>query len=132
MKTRPYILVVDDNREMSKMLNRTLELEGYAVSTASDGKAALALMEERNPDLIILDITMPEVDGFQVLELLRERHNTPVIMLSARREPILLQKALILGADDYISKPFRPLVLIARIRAKLRRAKISTAQTYSS
>jgi len=129
---RTHIMVVDDDRDLLKIINRTLELEGYAVSTATDGKAALALVEERNPDLIILDIMMPEVDGFQVLELLRERYNTPVIMLSARREPVLLQKALVLGADDYISKPFRPVVLVARIRAKLRRAKVSATQTYNS
>jgi len=124
MKNCPHIMVVDDDPEMLKIINRTLELEGYAVSTATDGRTALALLEERSPDLVILDIIMPELDGFQILKLLRERTNVPVIMLTARHEPILVQKALGLGADDYIKKPFRPIVLIARIRAKLRRVRV--------
>jgi len=132
MKNHPHILVVDDDQDLLRIIARTLELEGYSVSTATDGQAALALMEERNPNLILLDIMMPEIDGFQVLELLREHNNTPVIMLSARREPILVQKALVLGADDYIKKPVRPIVLVARIRAKLRQAKVSTAQKNNS
>ncbi len=129
MKNCPHIMVVDDNQDMLKIINRTLELEGYTVITASDGQAALALLEEHSPDLVILDIMMPETDGFQVLELLRERSNVPVIMLTARREPLLVQKALLLGADDYIKKPFRPLVLVARVRAKLRRAKVGSHTT---
>ena len=129
MKNCPHIMVVDDNQDMLKIINRTLELEGYTVITASDGRAALALLEEHSPDLIILDIMMPETDGFQVLQLLRERSNVPVIMLTARREPLLVQKALLLGADDYIKKPFRPLVLVARVRAKLRRAKVGSHTT---
>ncbi|GAI33549.1 unnamed protein product [marine sediment metagenome] len=124
MKNCPHIMVVDDDPEMLKIINRTLELEGYAVSTATDGRAALALLEERSPDLVILDVMMPELDGFHILKLLRERTNVPVIMLTARHEPILVQKALVLGADDYIKKPFRPIVLIARIRAKLRRVRV--------
>jgi len=116
-------MVVDDDHDMLKILGRTLELEGYAVSLASDGKEALALLEELHPDLVVLDVMMPELDGFQVLERLRRRTNVPVIMLTARHEPILLQKALVMGADDYLRKPFRPLVLVARIRAKLRRAR---------
>ena len=129
MKNCPHIMVVDDNQDMLKIINRTLELEGYTVVTASDGRAALALLEEHSPDLVILDIMMPETDGFQVLELLRERSNVPVIMLTARREPLLVQKALLLGADDYIKKPVRPLVLVARVRAKLRRAKVGSHTT---
>ncbi len=123
MKNCPHIMVVDDDQDMLKIINRTLELEGYTVITASGGRAALALLEEHSPDLIILDVIMPELDGFQVLELLQKRSNVPVIMLTARHEPILVQKALALGADDYVTKPFRPLVLVARVRAKLRRAQ---------
>ncbi|MBU2608836.1 MAG: response regulator transcription factor [Chloroflexi bacterium] len=122
MKNCPHIMVVDDDQDTLKIVGRTLELEGYAVSLANGGKEALALLEERHPDLVVLDVMMPELDGFQVLEHLRRRTNVPVIMLTARREPILLQKALVMGADDYLRKPFRPLVLVARIRAKLRRA----------
>lgn len=123
MKNCPHIMVVDDDQDTLKIINRALELEGYTVITASDGRAALALLEEHSPDLIILDVIMPELDGFQVLKLLRARSNVPIIMLTARGEPLLVQKALALGADDYVTKPFRPLVLMARVRAKLRRAQ---------
>lgn len=123
MKNCPHIMVVDDDQDTLKIINRALELEGYTVITASDGRAALALLEEHSPDLIILDVITPELDGFQVLKLLRARSNVPIIMLTARGEPLLVQKALALGADDYVTKPFRPLVLMARVRAKLRRAQ---------
>ena len=105
------------------MLNRTLELEGYGVDIAADGRAALALLEERRPDLVILDIVMPELDGFQVLALIRQRSNIPVIMLTAKCDVTTLRDALVLGADDYLRKPFGTLELVARIRAKLRRAE---------
>ncbi len=120
MKKRPYIMVVDDDREMLKMLNRTLELEGYDVAITADGKSALALVEERSPDLIILDIMIPGPDGFEILKLIRQRSNIPIIMLTARCELTSLRRALVLGADDYIRKPFRPRELAAHIRAKLR------------
>lgn len=120
MKRRPYIIVVDDDQEMLKILNRTLELEGYDVAITADGSSALALLEERSPDLIILDIMMPGPDGFEVLKLIRQRSNIPVIMLTARCEVASLQRALFLGADDYVKKPFRPKELAGRIRAKLR------------
>lgn len=134
MKNCPHIMVVDDDQDTLKIINRALELEGYTVITASDGRAALALLEEHSPDLIILDVIMPELDGFQVLKLLRARSNVPIIMLTARGEPLLVQKALALGADDYVTKPFRPLVLMARVRAKLRRAQAGsqTAETNTS
>lgn len=126
MRSCPHIMVVDDDQDTLKIISRTLELEGYAVSTAADGQTALTLIEERSPDLVILDIMIPELDGFQVLELLRERSNVPVIMLTAQRDPILVHKALAFGADDYVTKPFRPLVLVARVHAKLRRASTNT------
>ncbi|MFC2122344.1 response regulator transcription factor [Bacteroidota bacterium] len=129
MKNCPHIMVVDDDHDILRIVSRTLELEGYTVSLATGGKEALALLEECHPDLVLLDVMMPELDGFQVLELLRQRSNVPVIMVTARCEPISLQKALILGADDYLKKPFRPLVLIARIRSKLRRARMAATLT---
>ena len=103
------------------MLNRALELEGYDVAVTVDGSSALALLEERSPDLIILDIMMAGADGFEVLQVIRQRSNIPIIMLTARCEVSSLQRALFLGADDYVRKPFRPRELAARIRAKLRR-----------
>ena len=123
MKSHQLILVVDDDQEMLRMLNRTLELEGFGVATAADGKSALTLLREQEPDLVILDIVMPEMDGFQVLDLIRQRYNIPVIMLSARCEVTTLRDALVLGADDYVRKPFHTRVLLARVRAKLRRAE---------
>ena len=122
MEKRPIILAVDDEETMLKLLRVNLSLDGYDVITASNGVSALELLEERQPDLIILDIMMPGQDGFQVLDLIRERCNVPVIMLTARGEVTTLKDALVLGADDYVKKPFSILELEARIRAKLRRA----------
>jgi len=123
MKGNQLILVVDDDKEMLRMLNVILELEGYDVITAADGRSAMTLFEEYGPDLVILDVVMPELDGFQVLGLMRQRSDVPVIMLTARCEVTTLRDALVLGADDYVKKPFRTQVLVARIRAKLRRVK---------
>jgi len=122
MKKRPYIMAVDDEQTILRLLNRTLEPEGYGVIVADNGRSALNLLEERTPDLVILDIMMPGLDGFQVLDLIRERSNVPVIMLTARGEVTTLRDALVLGADDYVRKPFHTQELLARIRAKLRRA----------
>jgi len=116
-------MVVDDGQEMLRVLKRTFELEGYSVGIATDGSSALALLGERSPDLVILDIMMPGLDGFEVLDLIRQRSNVPVIMLTARCEVTSLQKALVAGADDYVRKPFRTRELVARVRAKLRRAR---------
>ncbi len=104
------------------MLSRTLESEGYGVILADNGSSVLALLEDRRPDLVILDIMMPGLDGFQVLNLIRQRSNIPVIMLTARCEVTTLRDALSLGADDYVRKPFGRGELLARIKAKLRRA----------
>ncbi len=113
-------MVVDDDLEMLKMLNRTLELEGYDVAVTADGNSALALLEKHSLDLVILDIMIPGLDGFKVLKLIRQRSNIPIIMLTARCEVNSLRRALALGADDYIRKPFRPRELVTHIRAKLR------------
>jgi len=121
MKKCPYIVAVDDDYDMLRILKRTLELEGYGVATAADGNSALALVDKQQPDLVILDIMMPQLDGFEVLKLIRQRSSVPVIMLTSRCEDTVLRNALTLGADDYVKKPFSTRVLIARIRAKLRR-----------
>ena len=120
MNGRQRIMVVDDNQEMLSLLDRTLGLEGFDATVVTDGDSALNLLEEVDPDLVILDIMLPGLDGLQTLTLIRERSNVPVIMLTARPEVTTLQRALFLGADDYIRKPFSTRTLIARIRAKLR------------
>jgi DNA-binding response OmpR family regulator len=123
MNDRQRIMVVDDNQDMLKILNRTLELEGFDAIVVTNGDSALTRLEETDPDLVILDIMMPGLDGLQTLDLIRERSNVPIIMLTARCEVTSLQRSLLLGADDYISKPFSTRSLIARIRAKLRRTR---------
>ena len=120
MNSRQRIMVVDDNQEMLKLLDRTLELEGFDATVVTDGDSAMNLLDEVDPDLVILDIMMPGLDGLQTLDLMRKRSNVPIIMLSARTEVTTLQKAMSLGADDYIRKPFSTRALMARIRAKLR------------
>ena len=122
MKKYPHIMVVDDEQAILRLLNRTLEPEGYGVIAADNGITALDLLEEHRPDLVILDIMMPGLDGFQVLDLIRQRSSVPVIMLTAKREVSTARDALGLGADDYVRKPFHTQELLARIRAKLRRA----------
>lgn len=122
MKNHTCIMAVDDEQEILRLVKRTLEPEGYGVVVASNGRSALALLDEHRPDLVILDIMMPELDGFQVLNLIRQRSNVPVIMLTGKDEVTALRDALVLGADDYIRKPFYIRELSARIRAKLRRA----------
>ena len=129
MKKHPYIMVVDDEQTMLRLLKRTLEPEGYRVIVADNGRSALALLEEHGPDLVILDIMMPGLDGFQVLDLIRQCSSVPVIMLTARCEVTTLCNALGLGADNYVRKPFRTQELLARIRAKLRRTEKNPAAT---
>ena len=122
MKKRPHIMVVDDELEMLWLVERTLELEGYDVTITTNGSSALALFRDREPDLVILDIMMPGPDGFQVLELIRQHSDVPVLMVTAKCEVTSLDKALALGADDYVRKPFRPSELAARVQTKLKRA----------
>jgi DNA-binding response OmpR family regulator len=117
------IMAVDDEPTTLRVLRRILEPEGYEVILASDGSSALALLDEHKPDLVILDIMMPGLNGFQVLDSIRQGLNIPVIMLTARYELESLEKALQMGADDYVRKPFSPAVLLARIKVKLRRVE---------
>jgi len=122
MKSRQSVMMIDDEPEMLQLLARTFEMEGYETILATDGVSAMALLRDCKPDLIILDIMMPEPDGYIVLKRIRQSYDIPVIMLTAKREATSLEKALALGADDYVKKPFRPLELVARVRAKLRRS----------
>ncbi len=122
MKKRTRILAIDDEEEILRLLKNILEGEGYDFVGATSGDAAFSLWREYLPDLIILDIMMPSLDGFQVLNLIRRKSDVPVIMLTGRGEVTALRDCVELGADDYIRKPFYPLELVARVRAKLRRA----------
>ena len=122
MMKRLCIMVVDDEPAIRILLKRCLEPEDYDVITASDGDSALAAMRKCQPDLVILDILMPGLDGFEVLEFIRQRADIPIIMLSGKQEVTTVRDALILGADDYLRKPFHTRELVARIRAKLRRS----------
>ena len=115
------ILVIEDNQDMSQLLKRILEPEGYRVILSVDGAYGMALLREAQPDLVLLDIMMPDVDGFMTLHSIRKYSNVPVIMVTAKRETEALQRAIDLGADDYVKKPFGPDELLARIKAKLRR-----------
>ncbi len=122
MGKRPLILAVDDEETILKLLRVNLSVDGYHVITASNGISALELLEEYKPELVILDIIMPGLDGFQVLDLIRQRSGVPVIMLTAKDDVTCLQRTLTAGADDYVTKPFSIFELSARVRTKLRRA----------
>ena len=115
------ILTIDDDQRMRRLLRVNLEKEGYRVVTAADGPAGLESAELESPDLIVLDVMMPEMDGFTVLKQLREFSDVPVILLTAKGEERDKVRGLDLGADDYLTKPFGPAELLARVRANLRR-----------
>jgi DNA-binding response OmpR family regulator len=117
------ILVIEDNRNLATGLRNNLEIEGYSVDIAADGKTGLDVARETAPDLIILDLMLPGMDGYRVLRMLREEgQTTPVLILSARGEETDKVLGFRLGADDYVAKPFGLLELLARVDALLRRA----------
>jgi len=116
------VLVADDDADLRELIAFTLAQAGYLVIKAHDGVAAVRLFTEESPDLVVLDINMPGQSGFQVCEAIRARSRVPVMMLTVRGEEEDLVRALGLGADDYLTKPFSPRTLVARIRALLRRA----------
>ena len=117
------ILVIEDNRNLATGLRNNLEIEGYAVDIAADGPSGLALARAANPDLIVLDLMLPGMDGYRVLEKLRDEGiDTPVLILSARGDETDKVLGFHLGADDYVAKPFGLLELLARVDALLRRA----------
>ena len=127
MSTQPLVLVADDEPRITKLVSIALGEEGFRVVTASGGEEALAKAEEVRPDIVLLDIVMPDLDGIEVMRQLRERRPVPVILLTAKGSTADKAKGLDLGADDYIAKPFSQRLLIARIRAILRRADLSRA-----
>ncbi len=125
MKT---ILVVDDEPKISKLVRDYLERAGFNVLVAADGKAALSLARTEKPDLVVLDLGLPHMDGLDVTRELRKLSNLPIIMLSARSEESDKLIGLELGADDYITKPFSPKELVARVRVALRRLEAYAMQ----
>ena len=123
------VLVVDDESRMVEFIAMNLELEGFRVVRAANGSEALEKASREHPDLVLLDIMMPEMDGFETLEGLRETSSVPVIFLTAKSEEVDRIKGLDLGADDYITKPFSPRELVSRIRAVLRRTEPAAVTT---
>ena len=117
------ILVVDDEPEIVRFVRAYLEDAGYRVVTANDGQQALYIARHEKPDLVILDLLMPGMDGWDFIRRYRRERDTPVIMLTARVEETDQVVGLELGADDYVTKPFSPRALVARVRAVLRRAR---------
>lgn len=117
------ILVVDDEKKYVNVLRAYLEQAGFAVVTAPDGKNALAAFQHEKPNLVLLDLNLPEIDGLDVARTIRKTSSTPIIMLTARVEEADRLVGLELGADDYVVKPFSPREVVARVRAVLRRVE---------
>ncbi len=120
------ILIVDDEARMRRFMQMNLELEGYRVIEAENGLEAIDKVREQLPDLVVLDVMMPQLDGFEALRIIRETSNIPVIMLTVRSDEDDKVKGLELGADDYVSKPFSPRELASRIKAILRRTEANS------
>ena len=122
-----HILVVDDDKSTRMFLSAVLEKNGYTVSTAGDGLEALEVMDKEHIDLVVLDVMMPEMDGYEFTKIVREsQNNLPILMVSAKQLPADKHKGFIVGTDDYITKPIDDEEMIYRIKALLRRAKIAT------
>ena len=117
------VLVVDDEQKILKLARDYLETGGYQVKTAADGKTALAIARRDKPDLVVLDLMLPGMDGWDVCRALRRESDVPIIMLTARVDEADQLVGLELGADDYVTKPFSPRLLVARVRAVLRRVQ---------
>ncbi len=126
---RQRILLVDDEPDLRRMVRRYLQAEGFDVADASNGEEALSILRGGSVDLVVLDVGMPRMDGFSVLQEVRKASDTPVIMLTARTEEIDRILGLTMGADDYVTKPFSPRELVARIRAVLRRGRRDAADS---
>jgi DNA-binding response OmpR family regulator len=123
----PTILVVDDEPSISEVVSIYLRRAGYQVVVAQDGQGALEAMEKEPPDLVVLDLMLPKVDGLEITRRLRAEGDTPIIMLTARREEADRIAGLEMGADDYVVKPFSPQELVSRVKAVLRRTRGSPA-----
>lgn len=123
------ILVVDDEKQITRMLRASLQANGYMVDTAASGREALTSFEANQPDMLVTDLAMPEMDGLELTRAIRLRSNTPILVLSVRNTEEMKVAALDEGADDYITKPFSMPELLARVRAQLRRPFQTTVQS---
>jgi DNA-binding response OmpR family regulator len=121
------VLVVDDERNLAELLQGYLQADGFDVLTAADGLAALELVRSHNPDVVVLDVMLPELDGLEVCRRLRQFSDAYVVMLTARAEEVDKLLGLAVGADDYLTKPFSPRELLARVKAMLRRPRTGGA-----
>ncbi|MBQ5327799.1 MAG: response regulator transcription factor [Oscillospiraceae bacterium] len=126
--TNAKILVADDDRNICELLRMYLEKEGYTVVLAGNGEEALSKFDEENPDIILLDVMMPRLDGWQVCRELRKKSECPIIMITAKGETFDKVLGLELGADDYVVKPFEPKEIVARVKAVLRRTGKASAE----
>jgi DNA-binding response OmpR family regulator len=132
MKPPPSVLVVDDDPDVRALVSTLLGRAGYLVTEAPDGRAALKALYAQRPDLVVLDVNMPDLDGWATLERIRDLSDVPVVMLSARGEELEKVRALRAGADDYVTKPFGRQELLARVESVLRRAVAGgPKETYS-
>jgi len=122
VRTPPRVLIADDNAANVRILRVRLAADGYDVVTAGDGEEALAVVSDAQPDLILLDIMMPKVDGIEVCRRIRASSDVPILMLTARDEDVDKIIGLEVGADDYLTKPFNPRELVARVKSILRRS----------
>jgi DNA-binding response OmpR family regulator len=130
---RTRILVVDDDQDIRQLLRALLERAGYVVDEAEDGRAALRILFTTPPALVVLDVTMPDMDGYETLERIRDLSDVPVLMLTARTQELEKVRGLSAGADDYVAKPFGRQELLARVQALLRRSggKSEVVETYA-
>ncbi len=124
----PRVLVVDDEPQIAQIARDYLEHAGFSVIVAGDGRKALDLARSRQPDLIVLDLALPRIDGLDVARELRRESNVPIIMVTARVEEADRIAGLEVGADDYVTKPFSPRELVARVKAVLRRGDVSASR----
>jgi DNA-binding response OmpR family regulator len=133
MNVRARILIVDDDADIRLLLRELLERAGFAVDEAEDGRTALRTLFTTPPALVILDVTMPDMDGYQTLERIRDLSEVPVLMLTARTQELEKVRGLSAGADDYVAKPFGRQELLARVQALLRRSggKTEVVETYA-
>jgi two-component system KDP operon response regulator KdpE len=127
--TNRRILVVDDEERMVRFIRLNLEHDGFIVIEAYNSHQAMDRLRETLPDLILLDVMLPDIDGFEMLRMVRENHDVPVIMLTAKSEEDDRVRGLELGADDYVTKPFSPRELVSRVKAVLRRTDPSRGQS---
>src|SRR5688572_13045152 len=128
-RMNPRILVIEDEKDIVRLLKYNLEKEGYSVLAAGDGQAGLDLARKEKPDLILLDLMLPKMDGIQVCKAIRQESKVPIIMLTAKKEEIDRILGLELGADDYVTKPFSVRELMVRVKAVLRRAQTPASES---